>query len=136
MGTVTDDQADLPPLARNVLSLRKERGWTLQKTEKESGVSFQLIGMIEKGTRDNPTLQNLQGLATAFDITIDDLVAADTPTPAPLQELIDSGLISDVTLRELRQLRLAKGLLGREPDRADYFALVELIRRKRERATP
>lgn len=131
MPTVSAPKDELPPLAANVARFRAERGWTLQEAGAASGVSFQLISMIEKGTRPNPTLDSLLGLSQAYGVSIEDLIAPDVPTPAPLQELIESGLIGDVTTDELRQLRLAKGLLGREPDREDYFALVQVIRAKR-----
>lgn len=128
---VSEPADDLPPLARNVAALRAARGWTLQETSKATGLSLQLISMIERGSRPNPTLDSLVGLAEAFGVTLDALVSAESPTPAPLQELIDAGLVGDLTADELRQLRLARGLLGREPDREDYFALVKLLREKR-----
>lgn len=132
MEFVPDPSDPLPPISINAKRLREERGWTLKEAAEVSGVSFQLISMLENGTRPNPSLDTLLGLAHAYGVPIDSLVTdGGAPLPSPLVELIDSGLIGDVDTRELMLLRGATGLLGRDLSREDYYDLVRLIRAKR-----
>lgn len=131
MPAVTEAMTDLPTVARVLRRLREERGWTLAAASRAAGVSPQLLSMIEQGRRPNPTLDTLMALAAAYEVTLDDLAYDEPAIPPALQRVIESGLIGDVTWSELRQLRLARGLLGRQPDERDYYDLVELIRRRR-----
>lgn len=126
----------LPAVCRTARALREARGWTLQEAaaiaaERGEEVSYQAIWMLEQGRRPNPSMSTLRGLARIYDVTIDALIAEDEPTPPALLELVDAGLVDDLTYEELIRLRSARGLLGRAPDRDDYYDLVRLIRRTR-----
>ena len=54
-------------------TLRKERGWTQRKLSVKSGVHRVLIAKYETGAV-TPTVRNLQRLAVALGVTIDELI--------------------------------------------------------------
>jgi len=118
-------------LAANLTRLREERGWSLTQVMRVSGVKVQLLSMLEGGSRDNPTLETLVGLANGFEVSLDELLGTgpdQEPIPPALQALADSGMHGDITLGELQRLRSARGLLGREPTTEEYVTLLSYIR--------
>lgn len=116
-------------MANNARRLRLERGWSLVEAGKRCGISHQLLSMIEKGERPNPTLETLRAMAAAYDVTIDELAGEENSTPPELQRLIDSGVMGEIDLGTLRKLKRARGLLGVEPTPQDYIVLLGMIRR-------
>lgn len=56
-------------LARQLISLRKKRGWTQQQLSKASGVQQSEISRIERG-QGNPTYRTLDALARAGDMAV------------------------------------------------------------------
>lgn len=63
-------------LAKNIQSLRKEKGLTQEELAKNSGIAYATLVKLEQGLLVNPTLKTLQKLADVFKITIDELIKA------------------------------------------------------------
>lgn len=55
-----------------IYDIRTQRGYTLRKLEKKSGVSFSAINLIENGQR-SPTLETLRLIAEALSTSVKDL---------------------------------------------------------------
>ena len=55
-----------------IYDIRTQRGYTLRKLEKKSGVSFSAINLIENGQR-SPTLETLRLIAEALGTSVKDL---------------------------------------------------------------
>ncbi|MDE2320162.1 MAG: helix-turn-helix transcriptional regulator [Rhodospirillales bacterium] len=64
-------------VGRNFARLRKARGLTQEEVEARSGVSQQYLSSLERGRR-NPTVITLYELAQVLEVTVADLVQADT----------------------------------------------------------
>lgn len=54
-------------IASTLKSLRKERGWSLDKTAQETGVSKAMLGQIERG-ESSPTIATLWKIASGLDV--------------------------------------------------------------------
>lgn len=61
-------------LARKLAELRKRRAWTQKELGIQSHVSMFLIAHIERGAR-NPTLQTLERLAAALEVSAEELLS-------------------------------------------------------------
>lgn len=57
--------------------IRRKRGLSLQELAHQVGVSKGYIWELEKGTRDNPSLQVLEKLSSALKVPIRELVGED-----------------------------------------------------------
>lgn len=66
-------------------TLRKQRGISQVKLAESSGVTQQMISMIENGDRD-PGAAILYRLARALDVTMDELYGGDMPRTGGEQE--------------------------------------------------
>jgi len=63
-----------PKLQINIRKLRKKSGLSQEKLARLADVANNTIIKIESGENQNPTLETLQKIAKALNITIDDLV--------------------------------------------------------------
>ncbi len=54
-------------IASTLKTLRKERGWSLDKTAQETGVSKAMLGQIERA-ESSPTIAILWKIASGFDV--------------------------------------------------------------------
>ncbi len=54
-------------IASTLKALRKERGWSLDKTAQETGVSKAMLGQIERG-ESSPTISTLWKIASGFNV--------------------------------------------------------------------
>ena len=61
-------------LTKKVLALRKKAGWSQQKLAEKAGLSYNMITKIEQGVAKQPTIQTVMKIATAFKISLDELV--------------------------------------------------------------
>lgn len=61
-------------LQTNIRKLREKKGLSQEKLARLADVANNTIIKIESGENQNPTLETLQKIAKALDITIDDLV--------------------------------------------------------------
>ena len=80
---------------------RKNRGWSLDKTAKQTGVSKAMLGQIERG-ESSPTVATLWKMATGLEVSLSAFLE-----PVPTYE--DSALIRDAA--ELRRQPAAEGML-------------------------
>ena len=59
---------------KNLVKIRKEKGWSQEKLAVESDISYNTIIKIERGAIKNPKIDTVFKLANALEITIDELV--------------------------------------------------------------
>ena len=59
---------------KNLVKLRKQKGWSQEKLAVESGISYNTIIKIERGGIENPKIKTVIKLAEALGITLDQLV--------------------------------------------------------------
>ncbi|WP_165857434.1 helix-turn-helix domain-containing protein [Marinobacter sp. JSM 1782161] len=106
-------------LADTLRQLRRERGWSLDRTAAATGVSKAMLGQIERG-ESSPTVATLWKIATGFNTAFSGLI---TPPPTPM----DAPLF--VTLDQDRAALPANGLQVRPMfpfDSRFGFELMEL----------
>ena len=63
-------------LASTLKHLRKENGWSLDRTSKETGVSKAMLGQIERG-ESSPTVATLWKIAGGFKCSLSSFIASD-----------------------------------------------------------
>lgn len=66
-------------LAKRVKAMLGERNWSMYELQNRSGLNGARISDIVKGRTENPRLDTLQKLATAFECSIDYLANGRTP---------------------------------------------------------
>ncbi|MET4356387.1 transcriptional regulator with XRE-family HTH domain [Bradyrhizobium sp. RT9b] len=66
-------------LARNVLRLRKDKGWTQDELAAKLGVEQMAVSLIENA-RSNPTLETLEVIADCFGVRFIDLFELSRPS--------------------------------------------------------
>jgi transcriptional regulator with XRE-family HTH domain len=69
-------------IGRTLREMRQRRGWSRETLAHVSGVSWAAIAQIETGRRTDVRLNSLVQLATALEVTIDELID-DQPTARP-----------------------------------------------------
>ena len=60
---------------KNLVKLRKQKGWSQEKLAVESEISYNTIIKIERGGIENPKIETVIKLAKALNVKIDDLVS-------------------------------------------------------------
>jgi transcriptional regulator with XRE-family HTH domain len=65
-------------VASTLKTLRKERGWSLDKTAQETGVSKAMLGQIERA-ESSPTISTLWKIASGFKVPFSLLIADEQP---------------------------------------------------------
>jgi len=60
---------------KNLVKLRKDKGWSQEKLAVESGISYNTIIKIERGGIKNPKIETVMKLAKALNAKIDNLMA-------------------------------------------------------------
>ena len=80
---------------------RKNRGWSLDKTARQTGVSKAMLGQIERG-ESSPTVATLWKMATGLEVSLSSFLE-------PVPDYEDSAVIRDST--ELRRQPAAEGIL-------------------------
>lgn len=132
---------------------RMDRDLTLRDVSESSGISIAYLSDLERGKLDNPTLDKLRQLATALQVSLNELLAVDEQPPArrlprALEEFRalttfrhavaeearkssrDPDQLEDEWLETLSRVHVG----GRRPkDAADYLFIFEAIRRAVER---
>ena len=63
----------LSTIAKNIRSHRKEKGFSQDRLSKETDVAYNTIVKIESGENPNPTVDTLERIAKALDISIEKL---------------------------------------------------------------
>lgn len=59
---------------KNLVKLRKQKGWSQEKLAVESGVSYNTIIKIERGGIENPKIETVIKLADALSVSVDELI--------------------------------------------------------------
>ena len=59
---------------KNLVKLRKQKGWSQEKLAVESGISYNTIIKIERGGIKNPKIETVVKLAKALGVSLDRLV--------------------------------------------------------------
>ena len=62
---------------KNLVKLRKQKGWSQEKLAVESGISYNTIIKIERGGIKNPKIETVIKLAKALKVKIDDLAGIE-----------------------------------------------------------
>lgn len=74
-------------IAKKLKILRKQQGWSLDKTADITGVSKAMLGQIERG-ESSPTLNTLWKIVNGFDISFSSFINdTQTDTKQPLSSL-------------------------------------------------
>lgn len=66
---------------KKLKALRQARGWTQAELARRAHLPAAHISQIESGTKNNLTWNTLAGLATALELSIDQLVARLSEAP-------------------------------------------------------
>ena len=61
-------------IASNVKKIRAEKGYSLERVARLADVSLSTVVKIEDGTNQNPTINSLSKVASALEVTVDDLL--------------------------------------------------------------
>ena len=62
------------PLSKNLKKLREQKGLSQDRLAKLANVANNTIIKIEQGENANPTLDTLQKIAKALEVSVDDLI--------------------------------------------------------------
>ena len=63
----------LSTIAKNIRSHRKEKGFSQDRLSKEADIAYNTIVKIESGENSNPTVDTLERIAKALDVSIEKL---------------------------------------------------------------
>jgi transcriptional regulator with XRE-family HTH domain len=61
----------------NLVSLRKQRGWSQEKLAQESGISYNTLIKLERKGIKNPKIETVVRLADALGVSLDELVGRE-----------------------------------------------------------
>ena len=61
-------------IGENIKRLREEKGISQDKLSKLADISSNTVAKLELGDSPNPTIETLQKIAKAFDITVNNLL--------------------------------------------------------------
>lgn len=61
-------------IAKNIKKIRKEKGISQDRLSKLADLSLNTIVNIESGNNPNPTIETLQKIANALNVSIDELL--------------------------------------------------------------
>ena len=59
---------------KNLIELRKQKGWTQERLAIESGISYNTLIKLERNGIKNPKIETVIKLADALEVSLDDLV--------------------------------------------------------------
>ena len=81
-----EDMLDSLTIGRRVRQLRSARGMTLDDIGAVIGRAASQVSVIENGKRE-PKISELQGIARALGVTLDELLTTEAPTGRPALEI-------------------------------------------------
>jgi len=70
MATISNE---ISPIAKNIKKIRKKKGISQDKLSKLAEVAYNTIIKIESGAIQNPTIETVQKIAKALNISLDEL---------------------------------------------------------------
>ena len=59
---------------KNLAKIRKNKGWSQEKLAQEAGISYNTLIKIERRGIKNPKIETVAKLASALNVSIDELV--------------------------------------------------------------
>ena len=62
---------------KNLVTLRKQKGWTQEKSAQEAGISYNTLIKLEGNGIKNPKIETVIKLADALEVSLDDLVGRE-----------------------------------------------------------
>lgn len=65
----------MPILGENIKKIRQKRGISQDRLSKLADVSTNTIAKLETDPEPNPTLETLQAIAKALDVSVDNLIS-------------------------------------------------------------
>ncbi len=64
---------EISTIAKNIKKIRKKKGISQDKLSKLAEVAYNTIIKIESGAIQNPTIETVQKIAKALDVSLDEL---------------------------------------------------------------
>lgn len=61
-------------MGSNIKKIRAEKGYSLERVARLADLSLNTIVKVESGVNQNPTIETLQKIAKALDVSIEDLL--------------------------------------------------------------
>lgn len=65
---------EVPPIGKNIKKLRKQKGLSQDRLSKLADISYNTVIKLESGGITNPSIDTLQKLAKALDVSVDELL--------------------------------------------------------------
>ena len=59
---------------KNLVTLRKQKGWSQEKLAQEAGISYNTLIKLERNGIKNPKIETVIKLADALNVSLDELV--------------------------------------------------------------
>lgn len=120
-------RGDLVTLGQHVRRLREQRGYSLSELSRRAGISRSYLYQIEIDA-SSPTHEKLEELATALEVSLQDLLGLATPPlcePAGLREFAEEYRLSEAEIAMLAGIEYR----GQRPKTARQWRLLyEVIR--------
>ena len=64
----------ISPIAKNIKKLRKQKGLSQDRLSKLADISYNTVIKLESGGINNPSIDTLQKLDKALNVSVDDLL--------------------------------------------------------------
>jgi transcriptional regulator with XRE-family HTH domain len=61
-------------LAENIKRYRMEKGLSQEQLAQKAGITYSTLAKLESGVNQNPKVKTLQQIATALEVSLDDLM--------------------------------------------------------------
>lgn len=96
-------------LGKRVRKLRLEKGLSLSELSQASGVAKSYLSTLERNIQSNPSIQLLDKIAVALDISLEQLVQPEVKEQAPFRmqawfELFEEAMNAGISREELKRL--------------------------------
>jgi transcriptional regulator with XRE-family HTH domain len=62
---------------KNIVTLRKQKGWSQEKLAQEAGISYNTLIKLERNGIKNPKIETVIKLADALNVSLDELVGRE-----------------------------------------------------------
>ena len=62
---------------KNLIMLRKQKGWSQERLAQEAGISYNTLIKVERNGIKNPKIETVIKLADALEVSLDELVGRE-----------------------------------------------------------
>ena len=100
-----------------IKALKIQRGWTSQTIADRANLPVDTINKIISGSTKNPNADTLKRIASAFEITVDQLLATEPADPTPV-DTAPKKAAEDITAMYERQIAQLTAMYERQLDDA------------------